>query len=51
MSFKQRMFRYKMEYDKVRLILGMRAFRPSIILQFQLEKIKLAKKMFVLELE
>lgn len=40
-----------MNYDKVKLITGLRACRPSLLLQLQLEKIKIAKKMFVLELE
>ena len=51
MKYKNQMHKLKMRYDKVKFILSMRACRPSILLQLQLEKIKLAKKMFILELE
>jgi len=50
LEYQKKMFRLKMEYDKVKIVLNLRACRPSILLQFQLEKIRIAKKMFILEL-
>ena len=51
MEYKNKMYQLRMTYDKLKFILSLRACHPSLILQLQLEKIKLAKKMFVLELE
>lgn len=34
LEYQKKMFRLKMEYDKVKIVLNLRACRPSILLQF-----------------
>lgn len=51
MEYKNKMYLLKMDHDKMKFILSLRACRPSIMLELLLEKIKLAKKMFALQLE
>ena len=51
MEYKNKMYLLKMEHDKMKFILSLRACRPSFMLELFLEKIKLAKKMFVMQLE
>ena len=51
LKFNKKMTGKQQMYNKLNMVMSLRAVRPSVILHIQLEKIKLMKEMFVLELE